>query len=67
MGLTDEFIEGEFRWIDSDTELTGFKDWVSGNPNNDENEDCVMFWRAHSFLWNDAQCGNRYESVCELG
>lgn len=67
MGLTDELIQGSFRWIDTNTELSGFTDWRPGQPDDrDNNEDCVSFWTDHAFLWNDAPCSYEYEAVCEL-
>ncbi|XP_052763180.1 perlucin-like [Mya arenaria] len=65
MGLSDDDIEGQFRWTDNQP-LT-FTDWFPGEPNNANGvEDCAMFDHNHNFKWNDVACNQQYFSICEL-
>lgn len=68
MGLSDEFIENEYTWIDTDTPLLEFTDWFPGEPNDNskDSEDCVLFWDEHDFLWNDGACSLGIQAVCEV-
>lgn len=66
MGLTDELVEGEFTWIDTDTPPTEFTDWFPGEPNGRHNEDCALFWEIRGFFWNDGICSLKLQAVCEL-
>ena len=42
IGLTDEAVEGQWKWIDG-TDLE-YDRWAAGEPNNSGNEDHVMIW-----------------------
>ena len=44
LGLTDRKREGDFKWIDGDANLENLtmSDWYRGEPNNLNNEDCVI-------------------------
>lgn len=66
MGLTDEIVEGVYKWTDTATEPE-FTDWIPGMPDDfHHSEDCVAFWNDKNYLWNDAGCGSTLEAVCEL-
>ncbi|KAL4218169.1 hypothetical protein ACF0H5_022905 [Mactra antiquata] len=64
MGLTDEDIEGVFKWFDTDT-VANFTDWNPGQPDVYE-EDCVSFWSGFDFSWGDIPCNNQYTPICEM-
>ena len=63
MGLTDEAVEGEWRWVDTNDKMT-FSGWGQGQP--DGNEDCAEFWKGVNYKWNDSTCSweNR-KAICE--
>ena len=42
-----------------------FTKWAPGEPNNRGDEDCAHF-RAKDEFWNDNQCSDKMQSVCEV-
>lgn len=57
IGLTDEIIEGDFRWVTN--EPLDYTNWSPGEPNNAYNEDYVQLYSNGT--WNDEQNdNNRY-------
>ncbi len=62
-GLNDISTEGTFKWPDGST--TAYRNWDSGEPNNDDGgEDCVAFWGSD--VWNDYKCSSgALNAVCE--
>ncbi|NBW77221.1 MAG: hypothetical protein EBR34_15720 [Sphingomonadaceae bacterium] len=49
MALTDEVVEGTWRWVTGET--YSYSNWNSGEPNNSGNEDYVQF--VSNGKWND--------------
>jgi len=49
IGLTDEVVEGQWRWVNG--EPYSYSSWNPGEPNNAGNEDYVQF--VGSGKWND--------------
>ena len=49
IGLTDEVVEGQWRWVNG--EPYSYSSWNAGEPNNSNNEDYVQFVGAGR--WND--------------
>jgi hypothetical protein len=66
MGLTDQEHEGIWIWIDTGIQAT-FSDWGPGEPNNyqGQNEECVYFYGAKKYKWNDAMCLHKAVPLCE--
>lgn len=62
IGLSDEAIEGDFRWISGDPLVK--KAWRTGEPNNLGDEDCVE-WVLEDGLWNDVPCSIERQALCE--
>jgi Lectin C-type domain len=49
IGLTDEVVEGQWRWVTG--EPFSWSNWNSGEPNNSNNEDYIQF--VGGGRWND--------------
>lgn len=62
IGLSDEAIEGQFRWISGDSLVVPM--WRSGEPNDAGGEDCVE-WGSADGRWNDLSCTTGLPSLCE--
>ncbi len=73
LGASDTAAEGAWRWPDGaqfwqggsgGTAIGGlYENWNSGEPNNDNNEDCAELRTDSS--WNDRECGTALQFVCE--
>lgn len=55
IGLTDFVQEGQFVW-GSDYKGLDYTNWHKGQPDNSNNEDCVMVYGQHALTWNDLDC-----------
>ncbi|XP_052761573.1 C-type lectin domain family 10 member A-like [Mya arenaria] len=73
IGLTDEQIEGVYKWVDIDEEMLpgAFTDWAPGQPDDYHHlEDCGLMmhgnWSGILWLWNDARCDAKFPAICEL-
>lgn len=62
IGLSDEAIEGQFRWVSGDPLEVPM--WRGGEPNNSGNEDCTEWVRGDA-RWNDLACSAKLPSFCE--
>ena len=58
--LSDQESESSFVWTDG-TELE-WANWVGGEPNNVNNQDCAYMWREDR--WDDLQCSSKKKYVC---
>ncbi|KAL2079295.1 hypothetical protein ACEWY4_025039 [Coilia grayii] len=53
-----------YTWIDG-TEITGFKHWANGEPNNSgDNEHCMSNDPSKDFHWNDDTCHIKLAYMC---
>ncbi|XP_052816504.1 perlucin-like protein [Mya arenaria] len=69
IGLTDEVVEGVWKWYPSEV-TTAFTDWApNGNePNQATGANCVVIYDAYNYHWADEPCTNRaYRAICEIG
>ncbi|XP_033126040.1 hyalin-like [Anneissia japonica] len=64
IGLTDLELEGTFKWITTGTEPS-YTNFITGEPNNQGNEDCVEINSVHKGEWNDLPCSRYLNYVCE--
>ncbi|XP_052084102.1 perlucin-like protein [Mytilus californianus] len=64
IGAHDSEQESNFIWESDNTNLT-FTDWFPGEPNDDNNEDCVHMRKSVNYRWNDYQCSERTSYICE--
>ena len=60
IGFDDLTVEGVFEWV---TGAAGMNLYTSGEPNNNNNEDCTAF-RANG-TWHDFGCENARRPICE--
>jgi len=64
MGATDSLTEDVFVWTSG--EPFTFTYWAGGQPDNGSgSEDCVLMRAGSGGRWNDDQCGNDHDYVCE--
>ena len=70
IGLTDAETENRWKWTDG-SKLTGYTNWIYGEPNNYYNEDCAavrkgLFVDKHyDGEWNDYKCSRTEGYICE--
>jgi hypothetical protein len=62
IGLTDEVVEGTWRWVTGET--YSYTNWNSGEPNNSGNEDYVQF--VSNGRWNDLNNNSNLAYVLEF-
>ncbi|XP_049645422.1 CD209 antigen-like protein C isoform X2 [Suncus etruscus] len=60
IGLSDHQNEGSWRWVDNTPIELSY--WKQGEPNNDEDEDCVELYNDG---WNDDKCNQEKVWICE--
>nr|XP_043904133.1 C-type lectin domain family 4 member M-like [Solea senegalensis] len=66
IGLSDEDVEGDWKWVNGQRLTEGF--WNNGEPNNWRDlEDCVTVYNnKNPFLsWNDMPCSSHLRWICE--
>lgn len=62
IGLTDEVVEGQWRWVTG--EPYSYQSWNSGEPNNSNNEDYIQF--VGGGRWNDLNNSSSLPYVLEF-
>ncbi|XP_063150072.1 hepatic lectin-like [Candoia aspera] len=64
IGLSDDNVEGQWRWVDNTDYRTSFKNWKKGEPNDHGGgEDCAQIHEAGE--WNDVPCNLKSFYVCK--
>ncbi|XP_029921174.1 C-type lectin domain family 10 member A-like [Myripristis murdjan] len=67
IGLTDEGVEGNWKWVNGKSLTTTY--WASGQPNsyNGKDQDCGEFTHRTGRFgdWNDEICDRSQEWICE--
>jgi Lectin C-type domain len=64
LGASDIDSEGDWVWIDGTPLPAPYSDWKSGEPNNDNGEDCLEM-QGSSGVWNDDDCDATQSYACE--
>nr|XP_029734465.1 perlucin-like [Aedes albopictus] len=69
IGASDNLQEGSFVWHETG-EPVQYTSWAPGQPDNKwSNEDCVeiayRWYTRWSWAWNDRQCTNEQNFICE--
>ena len=67
MGLTDELIDGIWKWYGTD-ETSEFFDWnkSTNEPNGRDAQDCVVFDNRYEGRWVDEPCTYMINPICEM-
>lgn len=63
LGVSDIKKEGQFLSL-SDARKPRYSNWLGGEPNNAQNEDCVIYSTSKDG-WNDWFCTEKAHFVCE--
>ncbi|KAJ8019463.1 Transmembrane protease serine 9 [Holothuria leucospilota] len=63
IGLTDQEIEGDFRWIRDNTVPSSFP-WGFSQPNGGAAENCVVV-SGNPAVWSDTACNRPLPFICE--
>lgn len=65
IGGMDVVVEGEWIWIILQVKFF-YDDWVDDFFDDYEgNEDCVYLWFGVNYFWNDFNCDERMNFICE--
>ncbi len=62
IGLNDQLQEGLYEWVDGTPFV--YSNWQVGQPNNFQGQDCVEL-DTTAGQWNDADCGDFSNIICE--
>ena len=66
-GVSDIDVEGDWKNIDGSNANHTDLLWLSGNPNNvDNNQDCIMFEEKANLLSDDGFCSEMRYGICEI-
>lgn len=67
LGGMDVQIEGEWVWMGNVQVMGSYKNWVFGEFNNvNGNEYCLEMDMGGQYYWNDNNCENRFNFICEM-
>ena len=69
IGLSDLDYNGQWEWTDG-TGLTGYAKWSSGQPKNNNDQQCITILKGQYFRWfdgewNDYFCSEELGYICE--
>ncbi len=67
IGLNDEptYARGDWRWADGTTDDTA-DNWDTGQPDNNNFDDCAVIAHWRSYKWIDLYCSDKFEYICEI-
>ncbi|XP_069119272.1 perlucin-like [Argopecten irradians] len=67
---TDLLVEGDWVWADDGTPISAqnFTKWFPGEPNSlgKVGEDCLNLLHHESYQWNDDDCEEKHNFLCEI-
>ncbi|XP_033624617.1 macrophage mannose receptor 1-like [Asterias rubens] len=61
IGMVDEEVAGEYRWLDGWPMF--YTRWDTSEPSRGANEGCVVM--GFNGRWNDTTCSSKYRSLCK--
>ena len=65
IGIDDKSQEGQFEYS-SDGSPIVYSNWMSGQPNDYNNQDCVLYYKQGSYVkWGDESCSVWVPFICE--
>ncbi|KAK7896517.1 hypothetical protein WMY93_021842 [Mugilogobius chulae] len=65
IGLTDQITEGVWEWTDGTTYYEYLSYWMSGQPDNWNDEDCGQTVGYSNGRWNDEDCSVPRKYICK--
>ena len=65
IGIQDKANEGEFVYDSSNVNVT-FKNFYSGEPDGEEDENCVAMGYNSYGKWYDHPCADAKQFICEI-
>ncbi|XP_076347831.1 macrophage mannose receptor 1-like isoform X2 [Tachypleus tridentatus] len=67
VGLTDEQIEGQWKFVNGSEAKFNPKMWANNEPNdgNSGNEDCVIIDDQNGYKLQDTDCSSEHSFICE--
>ncbi len=63
MAGNDIDVEGAWGWETGEPMV--YVNWRDGEPNNSNNEDCMVIEGINMGLWDDRSCDSAYAFICE--
>ncbi|XP_048643791.1 C-type lectin domain family 4 member D isoform X7 [Marmota marmota marmota] len=67
LGLTDEDMEGQWHWVDQTPFNPHMAFWHENEPNNFQEEDCVVIVNDQDkWAWNDFPCNFETSRICKI-
>ncbi|XP_045182759.1 C-type lectin domain family 10 member A-like [Mercenaria mercenaria] len=68
IGLTDEIIEGTWKWYSTD-EVAKYTDWYPGQPDLGSRANCANIYSSapYAYHWLDDECTYKFRPICERG
>ncbi len=66
IGATDSRQDGNWTWDNGGRPIyPGYANWYPGEPDNLNDQDCMLYWIATGFAWDDQQCERLKGGICE--
>ncbi|KAM8872531.1 uncharacterized protein ACB058_004460 isoform 1-T1 [Synchiropus picturatus] len=65
IGLNDRVTEGTWEWTDGSPFIEYLSFWMSGQPDNWQDEDCGQVVGSSYGHWNDEDCGVQRKFICK--
>ena len=56
-------MEGIWEWSSTGKQFS-IDDWNPGEPNNDDNQDCLQIYQSSDYHWDDVGCSVHNYYIC---
>uniref|UniRef100_A0A8D0TVM0 C-type lectin domain family 4 member E n=1 Tax=Sus scrofa TaxID=9823 RepID=A0A8D0TVM0_PIG len=67
IGLTDQVIEGQWKWVDGTPFTTSLSFWDIGEPNNHQKKTCIFVTNLQDrVLWRKFSCNLESSHRCKI-